>query len=91
MIHETRMIPLSLLAIALLALILWRGLFTAFRLQKALGGSAAQQRRKRRILQGGFQILDNHLLADLLERQERAKGYLRRVVALCGARQAPDG
>jgi hypothetical protein len=82
---------LAVFAIAILALILWRGLFTAFRLQKAVGGSAAVQQRRKRLLQNGLHVLDNCLLATLLDRQERADTYLRRIVALCSAEQMSDG
>jgi hypothetical protein len=73
------------------ALMLWRGSFTALTLASVAGGSAAQQRRKSRALQHRVHILDNRLLTALLERQERADTYLRRIVALSGAEKTADG
>jgi hypothetical protein len=85
------MMLLALFALAFLALILWRGLFSALKLQRPVRGSAAQQQRRNRLLQHGPHILDNCLLTTLLERQERADTYLSRIVAICGAEQVADG
>jgi hypothetical protein len=85
------MTPFALFVMAFIVLILWRGLFTVLKVQRVIGRSAAEQRRQRRLLRHGFHILDNCLLATLLERQERADNYLRRIVALCGTEQTPDG
>jgi hypothetical protein len=83
------MAPIILVVIALLALTVWRFLFTALRLRPSVRAIALQQRRHNNPLEDGPRISDTRD-ADKLDRQDRAKSYLRRIAALTCATQMDD-
>jgi hypothetical protein len=92
---------ISLFAMALLALILWIFVFTALRHRPLARPISARQRRHDNLLEHGPCILDLGVIAanffenssrgvDQPNREDRAKHYLRRIVALTCARQMDD-
>jgi hypothetical protein len=98
------MAPIILFAIALLALILWTFMFAALRCRPLARAISAQQRRHNNLPECGSRILDlggvgviagnrfenRSKDVDQLDREDRAKNYLRRIVALTCAKQMDD-
>jgi len=98
------MAPVNLFLIAFLALTVWRFVFAGLRCRPWVRAIAARQQRRNYLFEGGLHIsglegvainAGNHFEnrpGDLgpLEPKDRAKAYLRRVVALTGATQMGD-
>jgi hypothetical protein len=90
--------------IAFLALIVWRFVFAGLRCRPWVRAIAPQQQRHRNVLEEALHISDPGGVAviagnrfenssddlDPLDRKDRAKRYLRRIVALTGATQMDD-
>ncbi len=95
------MSPANLSMIAFLALIVWRFVFTGLRRRPRIRAIAPQQQRHNNLLEEGLHILDLAEVAiisdnrlengsdglHLITPKDRAKTYLRRIVALTGATQ----
>jgi hypothetical protein len=87
--------------IAVLALIVWRFVFTGLRRRLLVREIAPQQQQRINFLEHGLQILDRCAAGnrfengsdggDPIDQNDRAKTYLRRIVALTGAMQTDDG
>ncbi len=98
------MTPLNLSLIALLTLIAWRLVYTDQRRSPLARRIAARQRPRNNLFEDGLHILapgsveviagnrfeNNSDGLDPLDRKDRAKRYLRRIVALTGATQMGD-
>ena len=98
------MSPQNLSMIAFLALIVWRFVFAGLRCRPWVRAIAPQQQRHRNVLEEALHISDPGGVAviagnrfenssddlDPLDRKDRAKRYLRRIVALTGATQMDD-
>jgi hypothetical protein len=98
------MAPLNLSLIAFLALIAWRFVFTGLRRRPLARAIAPRQQRHNNLFEEGLNIsglVDVAVNAgnrfenssdglDPLDRKDRAKRYLRRIVALTGATQMDD-
>ncbi len=98
------MSPPNLAVIAFLALIVWRFVFAGLQRRPLVRENAAPRPQNNNFLRQGFNILEwattvviagDHFErssdgADPLDRKDRAKGYLRRIVALTGATQMDD-
>ncbi len=98
------MSPANLSLIAFLALIVWRFVFPGLHRRPLVRAIRPQQQRHNNLLEEGFHISDpggvaviagnrfENSLDDLdpLDRKDRAKRYLRRIVALTGATQMDD-
>jgi hypothetical protein len=99
------MTPANLFVIAFLALIVWRFVFTGLRRRPFVREIAAPQQRQNNVLEQGLHILERAGVAviagnrfeyssdgvDPIDRKDRAKTYLRRIVALTGATQMGNG
>jgi hypothetical protein len=98
------MVPGALSLIPFLTLTLWRVVFTRMGRGRLVRGTEAPRRRQNALLEQGVRILDlpgltlaageleNHADgADFEDREYRAQGYLRRIVALTGATQMGSG
>src|SRR5712692_3547424 len=95
------MSPPNLSMIAFLALIVWRFVFAGLQRRPLVRAIALQQQRHNNLLEEGLYISDPGGVAvisgnrfenssdglDPLDRKDRAKRYLRRIVALTGATQ----
>jgi hypothetical protein len=95
------MSPANLSVIAFLGLVVWRFAFGGLRCRPWLRAIAPQEQRHNNVLEEALQISDPGGLAviagnrfenssdglDSLDRKDRAKTYLRRIVALTGATQ----
>ncbi len=98
------MAPVNLFLIAFLALIVWRFVFAGLRCRPWVGAIAAQQQRRNYLFEGGLPYLRPEGVAinagnrfenragglGPLDPKDRAKAYLRRIVALTGATQMGD-
>jgi hypothetical protein len=98
------MAPAILSIIAFLALIVWRLVFTGPRHWPLVRAIARQLQRHNNVLEGGLHISNPGRVAviagnrfedrldslDPIDRQDRAKAYLRRIVALTDATQMGD-
>src|SRR6266849_2996610 len=98
------MVPVNLSMIAFLALIAWRLVFTGLRRRPLIRAIAPQQLRHNNLFEEGLTISNLGVVAviaghrfensadglDPLDRKDRAKTYLRRIVALTGATQMDD-
>ncbi len=98
------MAPVNLSMIAFLALIVWRFVFAGLQRRPLVRAIAPQQQRHNNLLEEGLPISDpggGAVIAgnrcenssddlDPLDRKDRAKRYLRRIVALTGATQMDD-
>ena len=98
------MSPPNLSMIAFLALIVWRFVFAGLQRRPLVRAIAPQQQRHNNLLEEGLYISDLGGVAviagnrfenssdglDPLDRKDRAKRYLRRIVALTGATQMDD-
>jgi hypothetical protein len=98
------MSPANLSMIALLALNTWRLVFAGLHRRPLVRAIAPQQQRYNNLLQEGLHISDPGSVAviagnrfessaeglDPIDRRDRAKTYLRRIVALTGATQMDD-
>jgi len=98
------MAPVSLSLIAFLALIAWRFVFTGLRRRPLARAIAPWQQRRNNLFEEGLNISGLVGLAvnagsgfenssggpDPLNPKDRAKAYLRRIVALTGATQMDD-
>jgi len=99
------MVPATLSVIAFLALIAWRIVFTGLHRRPLVRAIAPQQQRHNNLLEEGLQTSDPESVAvtagnrfensvddlDPLDQKDRAKTYLRRIVALTGAAQMGNG
>jgi hypothetical protein len=100
----TYMSPQNLSMIAFLALIVWRFVFAGLRSRPWVRAIAPQQQRHHNVLEealhishpGGVAVSAGNRFEnssddlDPLDRKDRAKRYLRRIVALTGATQMDD-
>jgi hypothetical protein len=98
------MSPTNLSMIAFLALMVWRMLFTDLRRRPFVRENAAPQPQNNNFLRQGLNILERTGMAviagdnfesssdgaDPLDRKDRERTYLRRIVALTGATQMDD-
>src|SRR5216684_4106051 len=99
------MAPAILSVIAFLALVVWRFVFAGPYHWPLVRAIAPRQHRRNSILEEGLHISDPGGVAaiagnrfenssdslDPIDRTDRARAYLRRVVALTGAKQMGDG
>src|SRR5437016_14306797 len=95
------MSPANLSMVAFLALIVWRFVFAGLRCRPWLRAMAPQEQRHNKLLEEDLQSSDPGSVAvtagnhfenssddlDPLDQKDRAKTYLRRIVALTGATQ----
>ncbi len=100
----TCMSPANLSVIALLALIEWRFVFAGLRCRPWVRAISPQQQRHNNLLEEDLRISDPRGVAVIagnrfennsdglgsFDRKDRAKRYLRRIVALTGATQMDD-
>jgi hypothetical protein len=98
------MAPAILSVIAFLALVVWRFVFAGTHRRLLVRAIAPRQQRHSNFLAevphiaelGGVEVIVDGPLEnsaddpDRLDRKDRAKGYLRRIAALTGARQVDD-
>ncbi len=98
------MAPANLFMIAFLALIVWRSVFAGLHRRPLVRAIVRRQQRHNNLLEGGIHTSDPggvEVIAgnrfenssdgvDRLDRKDRAKRYLRRIVALTGATQMDD-
>ncbi len=98
------MTPANLSTIAFLALIVWRVVFAGLRRRPFVREIATPQQQHNNALEQGLHILERAVVGviagnrfenssddlDPLDRKDRAKTYLRRIVALTGATQIDD-
>ncbi len=98
------MAPANLAMIAFLALIVWRFVIAGLHRRPFVRAIAPQQHRHNNLLEEGLHILDPGGVAviaenrfdnrsdglDPLDRKDRARRYLRRIVALTGATRMGD-
>src|SRR5260370_20292766 len=97
------MSPANLCMIAFLALIVWRFVFAGLRCSPWVRAIAPQQQRHNNVLEeglsdpGGVAVIASNRFEnssddlDPFDRKDRAKTYLRRIVALTGATQMDNG
>lgn len=99
------MAPANLSTIAFLVLMLWRFVFASLRRRPSARPIAPQRQRHNNRLAEGLHISDPGGVVgiaancsenspdglDPVDRKDRAKGYLRRIVALTGAAQMGNG